>query len=328
MSRYRKVEVKMWADARFRELSPIPPCGQGLWVYLLTGPHTGPIPGLFRAGRAAMAEELGWELEAFDKAFAEAFDKGIVKADFKARVVWIPKAIYHNKPESPNVVRGWRVELDLIPDCPLKSEALAAIRDALESFGDGFVAAFDEVSSSRFKPYRKPSAKPSAKTMPNQEQEQEQEQDKELESANADLSAGLPTEALPVHEKLPELPKPAEDPPAPSDPANPPAPARLPCPHDAIIAAYHEILPELPAVRAWTDARRKHLQARWRESRERQEVGWWQGFFRYVRRCPWLMGDGVPGDGRPVFRADMGWLLRPENFAKVLEGRYERRGAA
>jgi hypothetical protein len=257
-----------------------------------------------------MAEELDWELEAFDKAFAEAFDKGIVKADFKARVVWIPKAIYHNKPESPNVVRGWRVELDLIPDCPLKSEALAAIRDALESFGDGFVAAFDEVSSSRFKPYRKPSEKPSAKTMPNQEQEQEQ--DKELESANADLPAELPTETLPASAK-------------PAKHARPPCP---PCPHDAIIAAYHEILPELPAVRSWTDTRRKHLQTRWRESGDRQEVGWWQRFFSYVRRCPWLMGGGVPGDGRSVFRADLGWLVKPENFAKVLEGRYEQRAAA
>ncbi|MDE2429790.1 MAG: hypothetical protein KGM99_13775 [Burkholderiales bacterium] len=307
MSRYRKIEVRTWADSRFRELSPIPPCGQGLWFYLLTGPHTGPIPGLFRAGRAAMAEELDWPLEDFDKAFAEAFDKGMVKADFKARVVWLPKAIYHNKPESPNVVRGWRVELDLIPDCALKSEAIAAIRDALESFGNGFVAAFDEICPPIWKASRKPSGKPSAKTMPNQEQEQEQ--DKELESANADLSAELPTETPPAS-------------------AKPAKPARPPCPHDAIIAAYHEILPELPAVRSWTDTRRKHLQARWRESGERQEVGWWQGFFSYVRRCPWLMGCGVPGDGRSVFRADLGWLVKPENFAKVLEGRYEQRSAA
>ncbi|MCE4343948.1 hypothetical protein ABQW67_19700 [Xanthomonas hortorum] len=65
-SRYRKVEVRTWGDEKFRALSPMPPSGQGLWLYLITGPHTGPIPGLFRAGRAAMAEELEWEMEAFD----------------------------------------------------------------------------------------------------------------------------------------------------------------------------------------------------------------------------------------------------------------------
>jgi hypothetical protein len=92
-SRYRKVEVRTWGDEKFRALSPIQPSGQALWLFLITGPHTGPIPGLFRAGRAAMAEELDWELEAFDKAFGEVSDKGMVKADFKARVMWVPNAI-------------------------------------------------------------------------------------------------------------------------------------------------------------------------------------------------------------------------------------------
>lgn len=105
MSRYRKIEVRTWADERFRSLSPMPPSGQGLWFFLLTGPHTGPIPGLFRAGRLAMAEELGWEAEAFDEAFREVSQQGMAKADFKARLVWLPKALKHNKPESPNVVR-------------------------------------------------------------------------------------------------------------------------------------------------------------------------------------------------------------------------------
>jgi len=144
MSRYRKIEVKMWGDAKFRSLSPLPPCGQGLWLYLLTGPNTGPIPGLFRAGRAAMAEELGWDVKAFDKAFAEVLEKGMVKVDFKARVVWVPKAIFYNRPESPNVVKSWGKEWDMIPECDLKSEAFDALRKSLYSFGTSFGKAFDE----------------------------------------------------------------------------------------------------------------------------------------------------------------------------------------
>jgi hypothetical protein len=167
-NRYRKIEVRMWGDAKFCNLSPLPPCGQGLWVFLLTGPHTGPIPGLFRSGRAAMAEELNWELEAFDKAFEEAFQQGMVKADWKAKVVWVPNAILCNKPESPNVVTSWGAEWDLIPECDLKQEAFIALKASIGALGEGYAKSFD-------KAFGKPSSKPSPKTTPNQEQEQEQD---------------------------------------------------------------------------------------------------------------------------------------------------------
>lgn len=171
--RYRKVEVRTWGDAKFRNLSPIPPCGQGLWLFLITGPHTGPIPGLFRAGRAAMAEELGWELEAFDEAFGEAFRQGMVEADFKARVMWVPNALKHNRPESPNVVKSWAAEFDLIPECDLKWKAFEALKASIHALGEAFGEAFDKTFA---KPNGKPYSKSSAKTTGNQEQEQEQEQ--------------------------------------------------------------------------------------------------------------------------------------------------------
>lgn len=170
LSRYRKVEVRIWGDEKFRRLTPIPPCGQGLFLHLITGPHTGPIPGLFSAGRAALAETLEWELEAFDEAFREAFREGLAEADWKARVVWIPKAIRHNKPESPNVVRGWATEFDLIPECALKWKALDTLKASIHALGEPYGKAFDET-------FGKPTGKPSGNTTGNQEQEQEQEQD-------------------------------------------------------------------------------------------------------------------------------------------------------
>lgn len=179
MSRFRKVESRTWSDEKFRKLSPIPPCGRGLWLFLMTGPHTGPIPGLFRAGRAGMAEELNWPIEAFDEAFREVFEQGMAKADFDARLVWLPRAIKYNKPESPNVVRSWRTELDLLPECDMKREAIKDIRECLHELGPPYVEAFNEIVSwaknPSAKPCRKASSKPSRKAMPNQEQEQEQE---------------------------------------------------------------------------------------------------------------------------------------------------------
>jgi hypothetical protein len=143
----------------------MPPSGQGLWLFLLTGPHTGPIPGLFRAGRAAPAEELGWEQEAFDKAFEEVFQLGMAKADWRARVVWIPNAIKCNLPQSPNVVISWVGEWHLIPECDLKHEAFETIKSVVYAAGEAFREAFDKTFH-----------KPSVKTLPNQEQEQEQEE--------------------------------------------------------------------------------------------------------------------------------------------------------
>lgn len=191
VGRYRKVEVRTWGDEKFRALSPIPPCGAGLWLYLITGPHTGPIPGLFRAGRAGMAEELGWELEAFDKAFAEVTSQGMVKADLKARVMWIPNAIRCNRPESPNVVKSWAGEFDLIPECDLKREAYASLREALLLLDPTYVEAFD---SHLKKPSPNPSAKASPKTMANQEQEQEQQ----AGTGGKDAAAGSPPPAPPA----------------------------------------------------------------------------------------------------------------------------------
>ncbi|CAJ0699250.1 conserved phage C-terminal domain-containing protein [Ralstonia wenshanensis] len=168
-ARYRKIEVRMWGDEKFRALSPMQPSGQALWVFLLTGPHTGPIPGLFRAGRAALAEELEWQQEAFDEAFQEVFQQGMVKADWKAKVVWVPNAIKCNKPESPNVVKSWAAEWAMIPECGLKQEAFDALKASIGALGEAYGKAFTEAIGKAF-------VMPSQKACRNQEQEQEQEQ--------------------------------------------------------------------------------------------------------------------------------------------------------
>lgn len=107
-------------------------------------------------------------------------------------------------------------------------------------------------------------------------------------------------------------------------------PACPPCPHERILAAYHEALPELPSVKVWDGTRKSHLQARWRErwkagkyASQTDGVTYWARLFRHVRTCDWLMGRVTGRDGR-AFKASLGWLVRPENFAKLIEGRYDR----
>lgn len=173
------------------------PCGQGLWLYLITGPHTTAIPGLFRAGRAGMAEELGWPVEAFDKAFQEASSQGMVKADFEHRVVWLPNAIKHNKPASPNVVTSWAAGLELIPECDLKTEALAGLGAFLGTLDSSYLKTFHAICKFSKKLSPKPSRKPSNKAMPNQEQEPEQQPEQQQQQQQANTLA-LPAGAAPA----------------------------------------------------------------------------------------------------------------------------------
>lgn len=95
-----------------------------------------------------------------------------------------------------------------------------------------------------------------------------------------------------------------------------------PCPVQRIIASYHRHLPELPSVRAFPDSAKKMLVTRWREEPERQTLEWWDGFFAYVAGCPFLVG------ARTDFTADLIWLVRPSNFAKVVNGNYEVKAVA
>lgn len=155
---YRKLKLKMWNEPLFKALSPLPPSGQSLYIYLLVGPFSSIIPGLFKGGRAAIAEELCWEQEDFEKALTEALTLGLVKADLKARLLWLPHAIEINKPESPNVIKSWAKYFVTLPDCELKIEAWEMLKAACYGISEAFGKAFDE---SLVKPSIMPSFKPS-----------------------------------------------------------------------------------------------------------------------------------------------------------------------
>lgn len=118
---------------------------------------------------------------------------------------------------------------------------------------------------------------------------------------------------------------------SPATPGDPPQPLDdgLPvCPHRAIIELYNAALPTLPRVREWTPARQQALRVRWREKPERQSLAWWEKFFRYVEKSDFLTGRCKRGNGHDTWECSLPWLLKAENFAKVIEGHYENRGQA
>lgn len=150
MARHRKIDVRMWGDERFVALSSPKPNAQTLWVFLLTGPQTTAAPGLFSAGEAALAEMLDWPLPAFRKCFREIEVREMAKADWRARVVWIPKAVLYNPAENPNTVKAWRRAIAEIPECALRDEAAAVLR-AASGFPEVFELGMEEDERGRLR---------------------------------------------------------------------------------------------------------------------------------------------------------------------------------
>ena len=99
------------------------------------------------------------------------------------------------------------------------------------------------------------------------------------------------------------------------------------CPHQEIITLYHELLPVLPAVKVWNNGRAGLLRQRWREDSKRRDLDWWKRYFRYVAESDFLTGKTTPQVGKPPFVADLEWLLKPGNLAKVIEGKYHQEAA-
>lgn len=90
--------------------------------------------------------------------------------------------------------------------------------------------------------------------------------------------------------------------------------------HQQVIDAYHELLSDLPRVKAWSAKREGALNARItervRDGKPADTIEYWTSFFEEVRASDFLCGRSSD------FRCDLEWLLRPENFLKVIEGRY------
>ena len=191
--RYSLVTRGMWSDAKFLGLSGPEPNAQTLWLYLLTGEVQGPIPGLFRAGLGTLADGLGWEPGKTRRALQELEDAGLLERSQRPPLIWLPKAVTHNPPASPNVVKSWGAAFRELPETDLREKALRGIRERLQ--GEAFLRAFDstfpDLGKPSGKPSPEPSGKPLAKTSPNQEPRTKKKKKKKKEEGNNSPARGL-----------------------------------------------------------------------------------------------------------------------------------------
>lgn len=150
MGRYRKIDPRVWNDARFCRFSD---SAKLLWLFILTHPHMTGL-GAFRASAPGLAAELGWSAEAFAEAFGEPLREGMLRYDPAASFLWVPNFLKYNTPESPNVVKSWGAQLEYLPECDLRNELAQRVVAILEGMGVAFGKALPETF---------------AKALPNQE---------------------------------------------------------------------------------------------------------------------------------------------------------------
>jgi len=137
---YRRVPVAIWT-----EMGVLSDAAIVLLLRLRTGPETTPIPGLVVAGRAGLAEALGWPARRLDAAYRELETRGLVRADWRARLIWLPAVIGDAPPANPSVVMGWRSTWPQVPPCPLRDEVATALGAAVSARGPGYAAAWGTV---------------------------------------------------------------------------------------------------------------------------------------------------------------------------------------
>jgi hypothetical protein len=103
------------------------------------------------------------------------------------------------------------------------------------------------------------------------------------------------------------------------------------CPHQILIELFASKVPQLPKPRIWTGKRQADMLARWKwvmaqkaddGSAKHQQtedgVQFFARFFDYVASSDFLTGRSGVWE-----KCDLPWLMKEENFAKVIEGNYE-----
>lgn len=168
MARYRKIDPRIWNDAKFSALSSE---GKLLFLYLLTAPAMTMI-GAMPMRASAVAEELGFDSKRYAIRYQELSQMGIVEYDDRG-LFWVKNFLKYNAPDNPKVVISWGSILDLLPECPLLTKVLKSAQAHCLQRGEGYAEAFSKSFGNGIA-YGMPNP------MPYQEQEQEQEQEKNI----------------------------------------------------------------------------------------------------------------------------------------------------
>ena len=111
------------------------------------------------------------------------------------------------------------------------------------------------------------------------------------------------------------------------------SPAKLPtCQHQSLIDLYHEILPDLPAIRLMTDKRKKTISGFWafvltskkadgtpRATTSGEATAWVRQYFERARDNDFLMGRSKRSAEHAGWECDLDFLLSDKGRIQVIE---------
>lgn len=298
MARYRKIDVRIWNDRKFRELDDN---AKLAFLLLLTHPDTNQL-GFIRSRSVSLAFDLGWHSDAMSNAIQTLCQKGMLMADEMAGLMFLPNFLKYNPPNGVNGAKSWTGLLDLLPECDLRDQALIRLKPLIDGLPKGTREGIPEdIMNAIQDAIRNGSPQPSRI----QEQEQEQEQDINKDVSDETSSSDSPALTLDGESDAPKR--------APSVPLQ------------KIVDTYNSKLgSQLGMCRQLNKQRRGNLRQRWAdisrivESKDPKEVlEGFSAFYDKIGRSNFLMGRAAD------FKATFDWIHNSSNFLKIYEGNYE-----
>lgn len=173
MARYKKIDVRIWNDAKFNALSSD---ARLIFLFMLTAPQTTMV-GAVPIDKHTVSRILKFDEIRYGIGYKQLSEYGMLEYD-EAGIFWIKNFLKYNPPENPKVVISWSSLLDLLPECQLLIKIAKSVLKACETRGEAYVKALHPEFKKLAK-YDMSNGIPYgiAYPMPYQEQEQEQEQE-------------------------------------------------------------------------------------------------------------------------------------------------------
>lgn len=298
MARYRKIDVRIWNDRKFRELDDN---AKLAFLLLLTHPDTNQL-GFIRSRSVSLAFDLGWQSDAMSNAIQTLCQKGMLMVNERAGLMFLPNFLKYNPPNGVNGAKSWAGLLDLVPECDLRDQALIRLKHLIDRLPEGSREGIPKDIMDAIQ-----DAIRNGNPQPSRIQEQEQEQEQDINKDVSDETSSSDSPALTLDGE--------------SD-----APKRAPSvPLQKIVDTYNSKLgSQLGMCRQLNKQRQGNLRQRWAdisrivESKDPKEVlEGFAAFYDKIGRSNFLMGRAAD------FKATFDWIHNSTNFLKIYEGNYE-----
>jgi hypothetical protein len=287
-------------------------------LYLLTCPHR-TTEGLFRLPLGYIVEDLGWRIQRIRKTLTTLMSKAFVEYDESASVVLIVNALRDQPPENPNQTKGAISRLENLPETPLLGRLHELAREyrplLAESLSEAFAKRLETLSNP-LTPSPSLSLPPTPPQAPPRPQGRGRTRPRWSDDGPLPLSlfegevadgGGAGEDGRPEH-------VPARGPDSHFEGMESATASGHLGPHD-VVDLYHELCPSLPRIRSLTPERKKRLTRLAHE----HSAGELRDMFTRVEASDFLAGRST------AWRANLDWLLKPDNHLRVLEGIFDNR---